>query len=68
MCIPQYRGKRIGILIMNEIEKFAIEHDYKKLKLNAQSYAIPFYEKLKYTVNSQFLDAGIPHRSMEKAL
>ncbi|CAM5188467.1 putative GNAT family N-acyltransferase OS=Ureibacillus acetophenoni OX=614649 GN=SAMN05877842_101267 PE=4 SV=1 [Ureibacillus acetophenoni] len=70
VCVlPEYRGKRIGILIMNEIEKFAIEHDYKKLKLNAQSYAIPFYEKLKYTVNSpEFLNAGIPHRSMEKAL
>lgn len=70
VCVlPQYRGKRIGILIMNAIEKFAIEHDFKKLKLNAQSYAIPFYEKLNYIVNSpEFLDAGIPHRSMEKDL
>lgn len=70
VCVlPEYRGKRIGILIMEAIEKFAIEKGYTKLKLNAQSYAVPFYEKLNYIVSSpEFLDAGIPHRSMEKAI
>ncbi|SOC35123.1 GNAT family N-acetyltransferase [Ureibacillus acetophenoni] len=70
VCVlPEYRGKRIGILIMQAIEKFAIEQGYSKLKLNAQSYAVPFYEKLNYIVSSpEFLDAGIPHRSMEKAI
>lgn len=41
----------------------------QKLKLHAQSYAIPFYEKLGYTVTSpEFMDAGIPHRAMEKEI
>lgn len=70
VCVlPEYRGKKIGILIMEAVEKFAIEQGFSKLKLNAQSYAIPFYEKLNYIVSSpEFLDAGIPHRSMEKAI
>ena len=70
VCVlSEFRGKKIGNLIMNALEKYAVETNYKKLKLNAQSYAIPFYEKLMYVVSSpEFLDAGIPHRSMEKAL
>ncbi|MEG0258539.1 MAG: GNAT family N-acetyltransferase [Lysinibacillus sp.] len=62
-----YRGKKLGVLIMNEIEKHAAHLVLHTLKLHAQSYAIPFYEKLGYTVTSpEFMDAGIPHRSMEK--
>jgi len=63
------RGKKLGALIMNEMEKHAISMNMKKLKLHAQSYAIPFYEKLGYTVTSpEFMDAGIPHRAMEKEI
>ncbi|PYF06507.1 putative GNAT family N-acyltransferase [Ureibacillus chungkukjangi] len=70
VCVlEQYRGKKIGLLIMEEIEKYAKQLGVTKLKLNAQSYAIPFYEKLHYTVTSpEFLDAGIPHRAMEKVI
>ena len=68
VCVlEQYRGKKIGLLIMEKIQDYAIEHGLKKLKLHAQSYAVPFYEKLNYAVTSpEFLDAGIPHRAMEK--
>ena len=70
VCVlEQYRGKKIGLLIMEKIEEYAKELGVTKLKLNAQSYAIPFYEKLHYTVTSpEFLDAGIPHRAMEKII
>lgn len=70
VCILQdQRGKKLGALIMNEMEKHAISMNKKKLKLHAQSYAIPFYEKLGYTVTSpEFMDAGIPHRAMEKEI
>lgn len=68
VCIlKEYRGLNLGASIMKFIEKYAVEHNWKKLKLNAQVYAIPFYEKLGYTVTSpEFLDAYIPHRAMEK--
>ncbi|MFB7156187.1 MULTISPECIES: GNAT family N-acetyltransferase [unclassified Lysinibacillus] len=70
VCILQdQRGKKLGALIMTEMEKHAISMNKKKLKLHAQSYAIPFYEKLGYAVTSpEFMDAGIPHRAMEKTI
>lgn len=70
VCVLQpYRGKKLGLLIMKTIEEYAKEHGLKKLKLNAQSYATHFYEKLHYIVTSpEFLDAGIPHRAMERTI
>ena len=42
---------------------------FSKVKLSAQVHAIPFYEKLHYSITSpEFMDADIPHRSMEKVL
>ena len=68
VCVlSSYRGKRLGVLIMETVEQYAQKIDFMKLKLNAQSYAVPFYEKLNYHVTSpEFMDAGIPHRAMEK--
>ncbi|WP_420542186.1 GNAT family N-acetyltransferase [Sporosarcina ureae] len=70
ICIlPEHRGKHLGFLIMNTLEEHAIKNSMKKLVLNAQSYAVPFYEKLGYVVTSpEFMDADIPHRAMEKSL
>lgn len=70
ICIlSSYRGKGAGSFIMKEIEKFAEINGFKTLKLNAQTQALSFYEKLGYRITSEeFLDAGIPHRAMEKCL
>lgn len=70
VCVlKEYRGKNLGILIMNALEKYAMNNGIQKLKLHAQSYAIPFYEKLNYIITSpEFMDADIPHRAMEKII
>ncbi|MBS4172071.1 GNAT family N-acetyltransferase [Bacillus sp. FJAT-49736] len=70
ICVlSSYRGKGAGKVIMEAIEQYASENNLKKLKLNAQTHAIPFYEKLNYEIISgEFLDAGIPHKTMEKTL
>ncbi|VEF48668.1 GCN5-like N-acetyltransferase [Bacillus freudenreichii] len=70
ICIlPEYRGKGAGIQIMLDIEEYAKSLPVKELVLNSQSYAVPFYEKLGYSVVSdEFLDAGIPHRKMIKKI
>ncbi|MEI5906563.1 GNAT family N-acetyltransferase [Bacillus spongiae] len=66
--IKDYRGKGAGFHIMEAIHDYA-KSKVQSLKLNAQTQAIPFYEKLGYTVDSEeFLDAGIPHKTMIKAL
>lgn len=70
VCVlEEYRGQHVGVILMNEMEEHAKKAGLFTLKLNSQSYAIPFYEKLGYEVSSpEFLDAGIPHRAMVKNL
>ncbi|WP_066054928.1 GNAT family N-acetyltransferase [Robertmurraya korlensis] len=61
------RNTGAGKLIMDKIEQYAKQNNYSALKLNAQTQAIPFYDKLGYEVISdEFMDAGIPHRTMKK--
>lgn len=58
-----------GKAIMSKIEEYAINNGAPALKLNAQTHAIPFYSKLGYeVVSEEFLDAGIPHKTMIKEL
>ncbi|MCS4486671.1 GNAT family N-acetyltransferase [Staphylococcus americanisciuri] len=62
-----YRGKGMGKKVIVAIEQMAIKHGYRHFKLGAQTHAIPFYESLGYQAYGQvFMDAGIPHRHMEK--
>lgn len=70
ICIlSSYRGTGAGRRIMKAIEAYATEIDIKALKLHAQTYAIPFYEKLGYDVISdEFMDADIPHKAMKKII
>ncbi|MBO1911888.1 GNAT family N-acetyltransferase, partial [Microvirga sp. 3-52] len=70
VCIlPEFRGKHLGKLIMQALEDHAASKEFEKIVLNAQSYAIPFYEKIGYVITSpEFMDADIPHRTMEKTL
>ena len=54
---------------MNKIETYALENGIDNFKLNAQTHAIPFYSRLGYeVVSEEFLDAGIPHRTMIKQI
>lgn len=58
-----------GKTIMLSIEAYARERNFHTLKLNAQTQAIPFYTRLGYeTISDEFLDAGIPHKTMIKHL
>lgn len=70
VCIlPEYRGLRLGKLIMNALENHASKQAFNKIILNAQAYTVPFYEGLGYvTTSPEFMDADIPHRVMEKNL
>ena len=70
VCVlPEYRGMNLGKLIMQALEDHAATKDFEKIILNAQSYALPFYEKLGYVITSpEFMDADIPHRAMEKKI
>ncbi|PJN86824.1 GNAT family N-acetyltransferase [Bacillus sp. mrc49] len=63
------RKNGAGAMIMNAIEEYAIQQGMHQLKLDAQVHAIPFYSKLGYEiVSDEFMDAGIPHKTMIKTL
>jgi len=70
VCVlPDYRGQHLGNLIMNKLEMHALNKGLHKILLNAQAYAVPFYEKLGYIITSpEFMDSDIPHRAMEKII
>lgn len=70
VCIlAPFRNRGLGKMLIEKIIEHARQEGVQKVKLNAQTHAISFYEKLGFTVISdEFIDAGIPHRTMEKTL
>ncbi|MCP1491021.1 GNAT family N-acetyltransferase [Peribacillus frigoritolerans] len=63
------RKNGAGAMIMNAIEEYAIQQEVPQLKLDSQVHAIPFYSKLGYEiVSDEFMDAGIPHKTMKKTI
>lgn len=70
ICVlKEFRGKSYGTKIITEMEKVISTKGYMKSTLNAQTHAQQFYERLGYeTVSKEFMDAGIPHVTMEKQL
>ena len=65
--IESQRGTGIGRMMMRQAISHVTEHSTdEKIYLEAQTYAIGFYEKLGFKVISdEFLDEGIPHKGME---
>ncbi len=70
ICVlKEARKTGTGKALMNKIETYALENGIDNFKLNAQTQAIPFYTRLGYdVVSEEFLDAGIPHRTMIKQI
>jgi predicted GNAT family N-acyltransferase len=67
--LREHRGRGVGLELMRHTERYARTAGYTELVLEAQCHAIPFYEKLGYLAEGPiFLDAGIEHRLMKRAL
>ncbi len=65
----EFRGQHIGQLLMQYISQTAGEYHIDLLTLGAQDQAQKFYLKLGFkVVGAGFLDAGIKHHRMDKAL
>lgn len=64
--LEEYRGKNLGKKIMKNILEHCRNSGITKVMLDAQTYVIPFYEKLGFKqYGEEFMDAGIPHYKME---
>lgn len=71
VCVlPEVRGSGLGAaLIGAALEELGRTPGVTEAYLGAQSHATGFYEKLGFAVEGEeFLDAGIPHRHMRRAL
>ncbi|MFU8861018.1 MAG: GNAT family N-acetyltransferase [Cyclonatronaceae bacterium] len=63
--VRHWRGRGVGKALIRFLMQMARENGAHTVELDAQVYAIPFYERLGYRVTgSEFMDAGIPHRKM----
>lgn len=67
--LKAWRGKGVGeALLRTMIEQARAKH-WPEVALDAQTYAIPFYEKAGFVAEGpEFMDAGIPHRLMRLVL
>ena len=60
------RGKGLGKYLMAQMTAYAQSQGATKLRLHAQTQAVPFYEHLGFrTVGDTFIEADIPHILME---
>ncbi|MFD1360141.1 GNAT family N-acetyltransferase [Lentibacillus salinarum] len=70
ICVlKSQRGKSHGANMIQAMETIISNKGYTTAKLNAQTHAINFYQRLGYdVVSEEFMDAGIPHVTMTKQL
>jgi predicted GNAT family N-acyltransferase len=64
-----WRGRNLGTALMDAVisDIRSTGPELKTLRLEAQDFAIPFYEKMGFAVvGDGFLQAGIPHHAMER--
>ncbi len=63
--LPQWRKKKVGTAIMEALLDYAHAHRYKQVDVDAQTYAVPFYQGFEFVERGEiFLDAGLPHIKM----
>jgi predicted GNAT family N-acyltransferase len=67
--LKAWRGRGIGAAILNELMKAASKRGHREVALSAQVHALPFYRAHGFVpVGEEYLEAGIPHQAMKRAL
>lgn len=60
------RGKGLGALIVRAVTEKAFDMGAKTVFVDAQNYAVPFYQKLGFAViGNEIIDRGLPHIPMK---
>lgn len=63
--LPEFRSQGWGALLMRELLQYAHTLGNSRAILDAQTYALSFYERFGFRpVGEEFLDGGILHRRM----
>lgn len=64
-----FRGKGVGEKLMEYVMEAARAGGMEKVVISAQTHAVPFYEKLGFAAHGdEYMEAGIPHYAMARAL
>ena len=64
--MPQWRCQKVGTAIMEALLDEARSRGYKQVDVDAQIYAIPFYQKFGFVEHGkEFVDAGLPRKNMK---
>jgi predicted GNAT family N-acyltransferase len=67
--LPEWRHQGVGSAMLKELLLIAQQRQLPKVFLHAQTTAIGFYERHGFhALGEEFMDAGIPHRHMERNL
>ena len=67
--LREFRGMSLGSLVIDVLEKKAIDLGFDKVELSAQVRVMEFYKKLGYTaVGEEYMDEDCPHIKMVKKL
>lgn len=67
--LKAFRGQGLGSKIVLSLIDEATNKGYPRVYLGSQKHAIDFYTKLGFEpFGDEFMEAGIPHLSMEKLL
>jgi predicted GNAT family N-acyltransferase len=64
-----WRGQGVGGALLAHLVDLARAAGHARVMLNAQTHALGFYSRHGFTpVGPEFMEAGIPHRAMERDL
>ena len=67
--VRHWRHKGVGSAILKVLIAAAADAGYASVALNAQTHALEFYRRFGFeSEGGEFMEAGIPHRSMRLAL
>lgn len=64
-----WRRRGVGAMLVSELIAAARERKHEAVEISAQTHAIGFYRRFGFeVVGGEYLDAGIPHRTMRLLL
>ena len=67
--LPSWRGRGVGAALLCHLVELARTRGQARVVLNAQTQAMPFYARHGFIPEGdEYLEAGIPHRTMTKIL
>ena len=67
--LAEWRGRGVGAALLRHLVDLARTRGHARAILNAQAQAMPFYARYGFVADGdEYLEAGIPHRTMARTL